>query len=211
MSKAVIYARVSSMGDRQSTARQVEELRSFARKEELDIVQVFEEHASGAKEDRVQLATCIDFCKSGNAEVLLVSEISRLGRSVKIVINTLDELTKAGVAVYVKDFNLWTLMPDGTENPIAKMMLTVFALGAEMERTNIHNRLESGRRLAYERNPEKFGRPKGKKKHQNEILAKYPEVVKKLRKGLSIAETAILCNVSPTTVQKVKHLLSQKG
>lgn len=210
MREAVIYARVSSIGDRQSTVRQIEDLRSYAEKEGLNIVHVFEEHASGAKEDRAQLAECIAFCKAGNAEVLLVSEISRLGRSVKIVINTLDELTKAGVAVYVQDFNLWTLMPDGTENPIAKMMLTVFALGAEMERTNIHNRLESGRRLAYERNPEKFGRPKGKKKHEDEILAKYPEVVKKLRKGLSIAETAKLCDVSPTTVQKVKHFLALK-
>lgn len=202
--RAVIYARVSSTGDRQNTDRQIVDLQSYAERAGLEIVEIYQEKASGAKDDRPVLAECISNLMEGQAGNLLLSEISRLSRTVKGVVNTLDQLAKAGVNVYIQDIGLNSLLPDGSENPTTKMMLTILALGAEMERNNIHNRMESGRRLAYERNPEKFGRPKGKKRPEDEILSKYPEVVKKLSKGLTIAETAKICGVSPTTVQKVK-------
>lgn len=205
--KAVIYARVSSVGDRQNTDRQIADLQSYASKAGLGIVEIYQEKASGAKDDRPVLVECISNLISGQARNLLLSETSRLSRTVKGVVNTLDQLTKSGINVFIQDLGLNSLRPDGSENPTAKMMLTVLALGAEMERNNIHNRMESGRRLAYERNPEKFGRPKGKKRPENEMLSKYPDVVKKLLKGLTIAETAKLCGVSPTTVQKVKKVM----
>ena len=78
MRKAVIYARVSSTSDRQSTARQVSDLRAYADREGLEIVKVFQENGSGAKEDRPVLQKCISFCEEQNTE-LLVSEVSRLG------------------------------------------------------------------------------------------------------------------------------------
>ena len=78
MRKAVIYARVSSTSDRQSTARQVSDLRAYADREGLEIVKVFQEKGSGAKEDRHVLQKCISFCEEQNTE-LLVSEVSRLG------------------------------------------------------------------------------------------------------------------------------------
>lgn len=49
MKQAVIYARVSSMGNRQSTERQVLDLRKYADHEEYNVCKVFEEHVSGAK------------------------------------------------------------------------------------------------------------------------------------------------------------------
>ena len=124
---AVIYARVSSTSDRQSTDRQVADLRAFAEKEGIEVVGEYEEHGSGAREDRPELLRCVEFLRRGGCSTLLVSEISRLGRTVKGVVNTIDELTKAGVNVYVQDINLWTLLPDGTENPMAKVILTVLA------------------------------------------------------------------------------------
>ena len=101
MRKAVIYARVSSTSDRQSTDRQVADLHAYAEREGLDIVKVFQEKGSGAKEDRPVLQECISFCEAQNTE-LLVSEVSRLGRTVKIIVNTIDELTKAGVCVRIQ-------------------------------------------------------------------------------------------------------------
>lgn len=62
MRKAVIYARVSSTSDRQ-TARQVSDLRAYADREGLEIVKVFQENGSGAKEDRPVLQKCISFCE----------------------------------------------------------------------------------------------------------------------------------------------------
>ena len=191
MRKAVIYARVSSTSDRQSTDRQVADLHAYAEREGLDIVKVFQEKGSGAKEDRPVLQECISFCEAQNTE-LLVSEVSRLGRTVKIIVNTIDELTKAGVCVWIQDIGLKTLDDEGKENVIAKVMLTVLGLGAEIERKSIVSRLNSGRELAKERGV-RMGRPEGSKMSDKDLLAKYPEVAKKLRKGLSIREVSKIC------------------
>lgn len=203
---AVIYARVSSTSDRQSTDRQVADLRAFAKKEGIDVVGEYEEHGSGAREDRPELLRCMEFLKGGGCSTLLVSEISRLGRTVKGVVNTIDELTKADVNVYVQDINLWTLLPDGSENPMAKVILTVLALGAELERKSIVSRLNSGRERAKEKGV-KMGRPEGSRMSDEDLLKKYPDVAKKLRKGLSIREVAKLCGRSVSTVQRVKKIL----
>ena len=203
---AVIYARVSSASDRQSTDRQVADLRAFAEKEGIDVVGEYEEHGSGAREDRPELLRCVEFLRRGGCSTLLVSEISRLGRTVKGVVNTIDELTKVGVNVYVQDINLWTLLPDGSENPMAKVILTVLALGAELERKSIVSRLNSGRERAKEKGV-RMGRPEGSKMSDKDLLAKYPEVAKKLRKGLPIRDVAKLCGLSVSTVQRVKKIL----
>ena len=203
---AVIYARVSSASDRQSTDRQVADLRAFAEKEGIDVVGEYEEHGSGAREDRPELLRCVEFLRRGGCSTLLVSEISRLGRTVKGVVNTIDELTKVGVNVYVQDINLWTLLPDGSENPMAKVILTVLALGAELERKSIVSRLNSGRERAKEKGV-KMGRPEGSRMSDEDLLKKYPDVAKKLRKGLSIREVAKLCGRSVSTVQRVKKIL----
>lgn len=204
MREAVIYARVSSTSDRQSTDRQVSDLRAYADRQGLEILKVFQEKGSGAKEDRPVLQECIAFCEEYNTE-LLVSEVSRLGRTVKIIVNTIDELTKAGVCVRIQDIGLKTLDDEGKENIIAKMMLTVLGLGAEIERKSIVSRLNSGRELAKERGV-RMGRPEGSKMSDKDLLAKYPEVAKKLRKGLSIREVSKICGVSSATVQKVKKV-----
>ena len=204
MSKtAVIYARVSSSGDRQSTDRQVADLRAFATREGFEVLEVYAENCSGAREDRPELLRCVEYLKRGECSTLLVSEISRLGRSVKGVVNTIDELTRAKVNIYLQDINLYTLLPDGSENPLAKVILTVLALGAEIERQSIVRRLNSGRERAIEKGV-KLGRPKGSEMSNQELLNKYPEVVKKLRKGRSIREIAKICDVSASTVQRIK-------
>ena len=203
---AVIYARVSSSGDRQSTDRQVADLRAFATREGFEVLEVFSENCSGAREDRPELLRCVEYLKRGECSTLLVSEISRLGRSVKGVVNTIDELTRAKVNIYLQDINLYTLLPDGSENPLAKVILTVLALGAEIERQSIVRRLISGRERAKEKGV-KLGRPKGSMMSNQELLNKYPEVVKKLRKGRSIREIAKICDVSASTVQRIKRAM----
>ena len=119
MNTAVIYARVSSTGDRQTTERQVADLKKYIAINEMELVSVFEEKMSGAKENRPVLTECIEYCITNKVHTLCVSEISRLGRSTKIVVNTLDELTKAGVNVYIQNLPLCTLNEDGQPNPIA--------------------------------------------------------------------------------------------
>ena len=201
---AVIYARVSSLGDRQNTERQVSDLKRYIELHEMELMQVFEEKMSGAKENRPILQQCVEFCIEHQVHTLCVSEISRLGRSTKIVVNTIDELSKAGVNVYIQNLPLCTLNEDGQPNPIAKMVTAVLSSFAEIERDNIKYRLNSGYELAKARGV-RMGRPRGA---TEDLLQKYPEVVKHLRKGKnSIREIAKLTGVSVSTVQRVKASL----
>ena len=207
MSKAVIYARVSSVGDRQSTERQVEDLTRYAEGKGLDVVRIFQEHISGARTNREReaLTECLEFCRAERPGTLMVTELSRLGRSTVEVLKAVEDLTAAGVNVFILDLNLSTLDEESRENPVAKMVLTVLALGAEMERKLILGRLNSGRALAKSKGV-RMGRPKGT---TDDLLKKHPEVVKHLRKGKnSIREIAKLTGVSVSTVQRVKASLS---
>lgn len=206
MNKAVIYARVSSTGERQSTERQVADLKQYAKSVGLDVVAIYEEKASGAQIDRPVLADCVEFLKGGGAQQLLVSELSRLGRSLRQVLEVIEDLTGRGVDIYFQDHRMHTLKEDGTPDPVTKMLISMLGSFAEMEREQIAYRLNSGRQRAIE-NGVKMGRKEGSKLSNEEILAKYPEVARRLRKGLSLRDAAGACGVSVSTVQKVKKAL----
>lgn len=209
MGMAVIYARVSSSGDRQSTSRQVEDLKKYIKFQDMDLLKIFEEKMSGAKENRPVLQECVDYCIKNQVHTLCVSEISRLGRSTKIVVNTIDVLSKAGVNVYIQNLPLCTLGDDGQPNPIAKMITAVLSSFAEIERDNIKYRLNSGRELAKVKGV-RMGRPKGSSLSKEAFLAKHPEVVKHLKRGKnSIREIAKLARTSVSTVQRVKTILEK--
>ena len=91
MATSVIYARVSSTGERQSTARQVADLTDYASRNGLEVIGVYEEHISGAKrnEERAVLKECIDYAVTNGVEVVLFSELSRCGRAVWEVLDTI--------------------------------------------------------------------------------------------------------------------------
>ena len=206
--KAVIYARVSSESDRQSTQRQVDELTAYAYRNDLEIVKVFEEHASGARDDRPRLKECIEFCLAGETDTLLVTELSRLGRTVKIIVNTLDELTQARINVHIHDLNLNTLLPSGEENPLASIIVVVMGQVAAIERKSIAGRLASGRELAKAKGVH-FGRKPGTIiKTREDKEQEYAKVLRELRRGTSIARTAKLCEVSESTVKRLKKEFS---
>jgi DNA invertase Pin-like site-specific DNA recombinase len=145
--KAVIYARVSSVNDRQDTTRQIEDLKRYALLQDIEIVRIFQEHISGAKkiEERQVLTECLEYCTEKGVDYLLLSELSRLGRSTLQVLRSLDILHEAKVSVYIQNLGLYTLQPNGEANPIASIMVTVLAEMANIERANIQYRLNSGR------------------------------------------------------------------
>ena len=88
MTTGIIYARVSSIGDRQSTERQVKDLSEYAKYKDIEVRKVFEEHISGARknEERPVLCEAIAFCKEKRIGILLVSELSWLGRNAFVVL-----------------------------------------------------------------------------------------------------------------------------
>ena len=193
MKKAVIYARVSSTGDRQDTARQIKDLEKYARSQNVEIVKTYEEHVSGAKriEERQVLTECLEYCTRNSVDFLLLSELSRLGRSTLQVLRSLEILHEAKVSVYIQNLGLYTLLPDGKVNPIASIMVTVLAEMANIERSNIQYRLNSGR-ANYIANGGKLGRKKGSSKSEEKLKEEYKETILLLKKGYSIRNVAKL-------------------
>lgn len=209
MKKAVIYARVSSKGDRQNTDRQVADLRAYADSVGIEVVRVFEEKISGAvrNQERPVLSDCLAFCRREKPDMLLVSELSRLGRSTVEILKAIDELSGEKVSVYIQNIGLNTLQPDGRPDPVASIVIPVMGEVARIERENIKYRLESGRKR-FVAGGGQLGRPKGTGLTSEQILEKYPGVARRLRQGKnSMAEIAKLEDVSESTVKKVKKAL----
>ena len=209
MSTAVIYARVSSTNDRQNTQRQIEDLTRFANSNDYSIVGTYEEHISGAtkNENRTVLMECINYCIANKVNYILLSELSRLGRSTLQVLKSLEMLHEAGVSVYIQNLGIYTLNATGEANPIASIMVTVLAEMANIERSNIVYRLNSGRD-SYIANGGKLGRRKGVCKTTERKKEEYKEVISFLKRGYSVRNTAKLSSVSVSTVQRVKREFS---
>ena len=202
---AVIYARVSSTNDRQSTDRQVADLNTYAEVNNIKVVKTFEEHISGAKrnEERPVLCECLAYCIENKVDILLISELSRLGRNVDEVLANVKLCKDNHLNIYFQKENLSIFQPDGTKNPFLNIFISVLGTCAEMERENIKFRLNSGRQH-YIENGGKLGRKEGSVKSKEQKEIEYKAVLKELRKGTSVRRTAKLCDVSVSTVQRLK-------
>ena len=204
--RAVIYARVSSENDRQDTSRQITDLQKFSEAQNMEIVKIYEEHISGAKknEERQVLTECLDYCTGSHVDYLLLSELSRLGRSTLQVLKSLERLHEAKVSVYIQNLGIYSLQPDGEVNPIASILITVLAEMGNIERANIQYRLNSGR-AQYVRNGGKLGRKTGTIKSEDKKREEYKEVISLLKRGYSIRNTAKITGYSFSTVQRIKN------
>ena len=204
--KAVIYVRVSSESDRQDTSRQIEDLKRYANQQNMEIVNIYEEHISGAKknEERVVLTECLEYCRNNSVEYLLLSELSRLGRSTLQVLKSLEILHEAKVSVYIQNLGLYTLQKDGKVNPIVSILITILAEMSNIERSNIEYRLNSGRKN-YIMNGGKLGRKKGSVKTEEKMKDEYKETIILLKKGYSIRNIAKLQGIGISTVQRIKN------
>ena len=205
--KAVIYARVSSVSDRQDTSRQIEDLRKYANLRDIEVVATFEEHISGAKknEERQVLTECLEYCTTNSVHYLLLSELSRLGRSTLQVLRSLEVLHEAKVSVYIQNLGLYTLQPDGKVNPIVSILITILAEMSNIERSNIVYRLNSGR-SNYIAKGGKLGRKTGSIKTEEKKREEYKEVIQLLKKGDSVRNVAKLQGIGISTVQRVKNI-----
>ena len=205
MKAAVIYARVSSTGERQSTSRQVADLTDYAIRNNLEVVEVYEEHISGAKrnEERAVLTECIDYAVTNGVEVVLFSELSRCGRAVWEVLDTIRTLKDNGINAYFQKEGLSLFGADGRENPYLAVMVSVLGVCAQLERENLLFRLNSGK-ARFVANGGRLGRKVGSVKSKERKQEEYGKVIRSLKAGKSIRDTAAICGVSVSTVQRVK-------
>mgnify|MGYP003552519353 FL=1 len=202
---AVIYARVSSIGDRQSTDRQVKDLSDYAVYQKMEVRKAFEEHISGAKknDERPVLCEAIKYCKEYRIDVLLVSELSRLGRNAFEVLASVKDLLDCGINLYIQKEQFTLLDKEGKPSLFAPVMIATLSTCAQLERDNISFRLNSGRKQYVEKGG-KLGRPAGSTKSQDKKREEYREVINLLNKGYAIRDVAKLTGKGISTVQRVK-------
>ena len=202
---AVIYARVSSLNDRQDTSRQIRDLQLLAKEKNLKIMKIYEEHISGAKntQERPILKECLQYCISHHVSVLLISELSRLGRNVDDVLSNVRLCKENHLNVYFQKEQLSIFNADGKEHPFLTIFIAVLGTCAAMERENIKYRLNSGK-AQYVAKGGKVGRKEGYKKSDEKYQEEYTAVIKQLRKGYPIRMVAASCGVGISTVQRIK-------
>ena len=203
--KAVIYARVSSVGDRQNTDRQISDLLDYVNFQKLELSKVFEEHISGAKKnsERPILQQAIEFCKSNGVSILLVSELSRLGRNAFEVLATVKDLIDSGINLYMQKEQLTLLDAEGKPTMFAPIMIATLSTCAQLERENIKFRLNSGRKLYIERGG-KLGRKVGSIKTTEQKREEHRDIISYLKRGYSVRNVAKLTNKGISTVQRIK-------
>ena len=197
-----IYARVSSLNDRQSTERQVKALSDYAITHGYEIMGIYEEHISGSAKDKKVLSMCLADAKEKGIELILFSELSRCGRAIWEVLATIKNCVDNHIDLYFQKEGL-RLFQDGKVNSVMAIYISCLSFCAEKERENIYFRLSQGRDLAKSKGV-KMGRKIGSIKSREKKEEEYRPVIKSLKKGLSIRDTAKLCGVSISTVQRIK-------
>lgn len=209
MDKVVILARVST--NKQEYRRQVNELKSFCKKMDWDIVGTFTNKISGAEslENRKELIEMIEFVRSNDVQRVVCLEISRLGRNTFEALKVIQILNENKVSLYIKNYSLETLNSDRSINPVASLICTILLEIASMERLTIRERMNSGRAQYIEKCREegiKMGRPSSYKKDLESYKQQYQKEIVMLKKGISLRNIATLTGTSVNTIRKVKEL-----
>ena len=198
--RAVIYARVSTKD--QDTTRQISDLQAFAARAGYEVVAVMQEKASGAKNDRAERAKILKMAQARMIDVVLVTELSRWGRSTQDLIATMQDLQSRNVSMVAMNG-----MQMDLSTPSSKLMATLLAGIAEFERELIQERVKSGIASAKARG-KKIGRQQG----DNYKSGKKESRIEQLHsEGKSVREIAKETGLGKTTVaETIKRLKAEQ-
>ena len=205
-----ILVRVST--NRQETDRQVAELTAHAASKGYQVVEICEETVSGraCESERSGLRRAEELARDGHVQRILVHEVSRLGRRNSVVHKFVETLEEYGVSLYWHAQGIETLMPSGKRNPAAGIMLALLAEMARNELETLRERINSGLAEA-RRKGVRLGRPVGSKIDAGALLEKHRDIVRQLKSGQSIRNTAKITGKGVSTVQRVKALVTGTG
>jgi DNA invertase Pin-like site-specific DNA recombinase len=179
--RAALYARVSTTD--QTTDNQLLELRRYAEARGWTVTEYVDEGVSGAKESRPALDRLLKDARRRRLDALVVWRLDRLGRSLRHLILTLDELTALCVAFVSLNEGIDT----GTS--AGRLQLHLLAAISQFERERVIERVQAG--LARARAQGKhLGRPR---------VAPLPS---NAPKGLSVRRAAVLWGVSKSTAAR---------
>ena len=141
--KAVIYSRVST--NEQTVENQLRVLREVAEKRGLEVVrEISDEGISGAKgrNERQGFDELIKGSVKNEWDIILVWDVSRLGRSLKHLVSFLEDIQSARCDMYIHQSGIDTSTASG------KMMFGMLSVFSEFERSMIRERVIAGQQRA---------------------------------------------------------------
>lgn len=210
MEKVCLLLRVST--NAQDYEYQHSTLTELSKRKGWEIVKVFANKVSGAKknEDRKEIVEMIEYVKNNHVDRVVATEISRIGRDTLEALKTIEILNEHKVNLYLANYNIETLNPNGEVNPIARLILTICLEISSYERNLIRYRMKVGYEEYLRKrkdNPElRLGR-QGYKKKEEAYREDYSKELSLLRKGISMRNVQQLTGTSLGTLQKIKKYL----
>jgi len=202
-----ILVRVSSL--KQENDRQISELQAYADSKGFEVVEICKEQISGNADESVRhgLNRAEELARAGVIKKVLVHEVSRLARRNSISHRFLETLEELKVSLYWHMQGIETLLPNGKRNPAAGIMFALLAEMARAERDTLSERIRSGLAEA-RRKGRKLGRPTGSGYDNKAFLAKHSDIIRRLREGHSVRNTAKITGKGGSTVQRVKLIMA---
>jgi DNA invertase Pin-like site-specific DNA recombinase len=190
--RAAIYCRVSTAD--QSCERQERDLTAFAARAGYEVVGVYKETGSGVKPDRLERKRVMALAQARAIDVVLVTELSRWGRSTIDLLHTLSELESRRVSVIALgglQFDLATAH--------GRMLATVLAGIAEFERDLIGERIRPSLAAAKARG-RRIGRRPGQRPKSDRLA---PKVLALVARGRSHRLIGRELGLSKNTVAEI--------
>lgn len=188
--RAALYARVSTSD--QSCERQLADLTAFAARGGYEVVTTFTETASGTLASRAARNRILDLAQARDIDAVLVTELSRWGRSTQDLLDTLHRLAGWKVSVVAMSGMTFEL-----DTPHGRMMATLLAGIAQFERDLLSERVKSGLAAARARG-KKLGRQPGQRPVADKLAEKVTAAVAEGRsyrwiaRDLAISKNTVL-------------------
>ncbi|HVN58958.1 MAG TPA: recombinase family protein [Bacteroidales bacterium] len=206
MKTAIIYSRVSTSD--QDTSSQLNKIRNYCEHHEFSILREFTEKKSGmlSFDEREEMNNLMEWIKTNKVDVLVVWELSRLGRKLKDVLNITTELKEHNISLHSLKENIITLDENGKESMTGSIMISLLSIFSEFERESIVQRSRRG--LEY--SSEVLGRWTGGNllpygyKRENKVLVVDPDEAE-------IIKLIFNLYLEGKGTQKIAHLLNEKG
>jgi DNA invertase Pin-like site-specific DNA recombinase len=190
--RCAIYARVSTAD--QGNLLQIRELKGYVESRKWELVEVYEDHMSGAKTSRPGLDRMIDDARRRKFDAILVWKLDRFGRSLVHCVGAIQELASLGVRFIAVSQGLDT----DEANPAAKLLMHILAAVAQFERELIRERVAAGMRTA-QAHGTKTGNPIGRPRR----VFDRAQVLQLRGSGLSIEKVARELGIGVGTVVRV--------
>jgi DNA invertase Pin-like site-specific DNA recombinase len=207
MKKVVLLLRVST--NSQDYEYQRSTLTDLCNRNGWEVVRTFENKVSGAKknEEREEIVELLGYIKNNEVDMVMATEVSRVGRNTLEALKTIEILNENKVNLYFANYNIETLLPDKTVNPIARLILTICLEISAYERNLIRYRMKAGYDDYLKRRKEdpalRLGR-QGYKKDEQSYREEYAQELSLLRKGISLRNVQKITGTSVGTLQKIK-------